>query len=153
MHPGYEHTQRGPLWLLLILPLAAALVVGAYGDLALRCAAAGFAAALAVLAACFVTLTVRDRGDHLDVRFGPLPLFGTRVRYDAIDAVAPTRSRLIDGFGVHWLPGRGWTFNLWGFDCVEVTTGRRRVRIGTDEPEALARFLAARTRERRPERQ
>lgn len=144
MHGGYEHTQRGPLWLVLMPPLAIALALAVAGDGAARWAGAGFAALLALLAACFATLTVRDRGDHLDVRFGPLPWFGTRVRYDTIDRVAPARSRLIDGWGVHWLPGRGWTFNLWGFDCVEIRAGRRVVRIGTDEPEALAAFLAAR---------
>lgn len=55
------------------------------------------------------------------------------------------RSKLIDGWGVHWLPGRGWTFNLWGRDCVEGNTARRRLRIGTDDPEGLANFLTERT--------
>ena len=145
MQRDYEHTQHSPLWLVLALPIAAGLVTSAVAeDAGLRYAAVGFAALFAWLVASFATLTVRDVGDRLDVRFGPLPLFGTKVRYADVEGVEVARSRLIDGWGIHWVPGRGWTFNLWGFDCVEVTTPKGIVRIGTDEPEELARFLAHR---------
>ncbi|MCA8975932.1 MAG: hypothetical protein KDC98_14515, partial [Planctomycetes bacterium] len=123
MKPGYDHTQRGPLWIILgIGVVAGAVVVPLTEELAARVALCAFTAAFAFLAACFATLTVRDRGQHLTVRFGPLPLWGTRLRYDAVRQVSAARSRLIDGWGIHWMPGRGWTFNLWGFDCVEVRT-------------------------------
>ena len=39
-------------------------------------------------------------------------------------------------------PSGGWTWNLWGFDCVDVYLTRgRKLRIGTDDPIALAAFL------------
>ena len=146
MDTPYQHTQHGPLWMMLGVPFAGALAAAVFAEEpALRVGMLLFAAFFALIAACFATLTVRDCGDHLDVRFGPLPWWGTRVRYDAILRVEPARSRLIDGFGIHWLPGRGWTFNLWGFDCVEITTDRRRLRIGTDDPDGLLRHLVART--------
>lgn len=132
--------------MVLTVPIVGAVVASGFAEEpGLRYATAAFAVLFAVLAACFGTLTVRDAGDHLDVRFGPIPLFGTRVRYDAIEGFAAARSRLIDGWGVHWIPGRGWTFNLWGFDCVEISTGKGTVRIGTDDPDGLAAFLAARS--------
>jgi hypothetical protein len=53
------------------------------------------------------------------------------------------RSRLIDGWGIHWLPRRGWTYNLWGRGCVAIRTDRGPVRIGTDDPTGLERFLRA----------
>ena len=65
--------------------------------------------------------------------------FGLRV--DDIDQVTASRSALIDGWGMHWIPGRGWTFNLWGFDCVELIVSGKPLRIGTDDMENLVAFL------------
>lgn len=145
MEPGYQHTQRGPIWIVLGV-FVAALATGATfaDDLAARIAMTFMVFVFAFLALCFANLNVFDRGDHLEVRYGPLRLWGTKVRYEQIEAVEATRSRLIDGWGIHWMPGRGWTFNLWGFDCVEVTTPKGMVRIGTDDRERLAAFLVAR---------
>ncbi|MCR9247173.1 MAG: hypothetical protein NXI31_19240 [bacterium] len=142
--PRYEHTQHSPLWYALLLPMLGGIVIAGMSE---EAGLIGFgvaaAVAFAVLAASFGTLTVQDAGEVLRVRFGPLPLFGTSVQFAAIQSVRATRSRLIDGWGVHWIPGRGWTFNLWGFDCVEVTTDRGLLRIGTDDPAGLVAFLAA----------
>ena len=33
------------------------------------------------------------------------------------------------------MPGRGWTYNLWGFDCVKLTLGRKIIRVGTNDAE------------------
>ena len=140
---SYSHTQRSPLWWLL---LAVASVIAGVGwqSAETRVPTASLAGALAVITLTVATLTVRDTGTELQVRFGPVPLFGTRLRYDDVRAVRQARSRLIDGWGIHWLPRRGWIYNLWGRDCVEVTLSRRRLRIGTDDPEGLAAFLAER---------
>jgi hypothetical protein len=146
MSPAYAHTQRAPFWLLLAALAAAAVVGGSLTDDRVAQVALPAAATVTLLlAACFCHLTIADAGDHLAVRFGPLPLFGTKVRYDAVRAVRPARSRWIDGWGVHWVPGRGWTFNLWGRDCVEVVTGRGTLRLGTDDRAGLCAFLGART--------
>ena len=79
------------------------------------------------------------------MRFGPLPLFRKRIPYRDIAAVEQGRSRWIDGWGIHFVPGRGWTYNLWGFDCAELRVGGRRLRIGTDDAEGLVSFLRQRT--------
>lgn len=145
----YEHTQRAPVQLLL---LAVAVAMGlsgwAYGEqheplrMWLLIAMAGM---FVFLGMCFGTLTVRDLGDSLQVQFGPLPVFGRLVRYDQIESAKPSRSRIIDGWGIHWLPGRGTTYNLWGLDCVELTVKGRTLRIGTDDPPGLTAVIAEHT--------
>ena len=97
-----------------------------------------------VIGLSFMQLTVRDEQDALAVRFGPLPLFFTRIPYDKIRSVEPDRTTLLDGWGIHYLPGRGTTFNIWGFHCVRVELENRTIRIGTDDVENLVAFLRQR---------
>lgn len=143
---SYSHRQHGPLYLLL-LAAAAAMLAGAWFLRDVLPAAIGLVAVAAVVAAlalAFVHLTVRDEGEYLSVRFGPLPLFGTRIAYrDVIDA-QPGRSTALDGWGVHWMPQRGWIFNLWGYDCVVVRMRDGTVRIGSDDARGLAEFIRSR---------
>ena len=143
---GYRHTQRGFFHLVLfgvagLLVLLGTTVVAEQPSAIVLTELGGV---MALLALSFMHLTVRDGGDVLLVRFGPLPLLRCRIRYDAIRSVGVARSAVFDGWGVHWLPGRGWIWNLWGFDCVELDVGGKRLRIGTDDPEGLAAFLVRR---------
>ncbi|MCI0364516.1 MAG: PH domain-containing protein, partial [Phycisphaerales bacterium] len=133
---NYSHTQRAPPWWLLAAIGAAAIVVASllhvHWQIALIVASLG--AAILVLAVCFQTLTVADEGDSLAIRYGPLPLFHKRIPYQTIREVEPSRSAFIDGWGIHYIPGRGWTSNLWGTQCVRLRVDDRTVRIGTDDP-------------------
>jgi len=143
---GYSHTQRG-FFHLLLLGFAGLLVFLGTSVFAEEAAGVGITVVgglMALVAFSFMHLTVRDGGDVLLVRFGPLPLLRQRIRYDAIRSVAVSRSSVIDGWGVHWLPGRGWIWNLWGFGCVALDVDGKRLRIGTDDPEGLAAFLIER---------
>lgn len=142
--PRYDHTQHGPLvWLLLVPALVAlsfvALTTDNETDLwAMRI---GFGV-VAFFAFSFTWLRIFDDGDALVARFGPLPLFGKRIPYADIASAARDRSSLVDGWGIHWVPCRGWTYNLWGFDCVRLTLhNRRTLRFGTDDPDGLEKFL------------
>jgi hypothetical protein len=101
----------------------------------------------AFCALCFGQLTVCDEGECLRVRFGPAPLFGTRIRYAEVTAFAPDRSKFIDGWGIHHIPWRGTTYNIWGYDCVTFDVSGRIVRVGTDDPRGLIEFLKARVPE------
>ena len=142
----YCHTQTSPvrfvLWAVIIVSLLACwvwraefwawfsmlLVVGALGLIWLT----------------MTTLTTMDDGDALLVQFGPLPLFSTRIPYESIRESKATRSRIIDGWGLHYVPGRGWTWSLWGFGCVEIQREWTTIRVGTDDAENLAAFLQTR---------
>ena len=139
----YNHTQYGRWhYLLFVFTLAAIASLGL-----VHSAPAVFNLLLvtaAVFAFCglmFGSLTIRDEGQWLALRFGPLPILRKRFRYDAITAVEAGRTKIIDGWGIHYIPGRGWTYNIWGFACVKLTLGRKIVRIGTDDAENLATFL------------
>ncbi|MBC8355578.1 MAG: hypothetical protein H8E66_26670 [Planctomycetes bacterium] len=97
---------------------------------------------VAILALAFRQLTVRDEGEELLVSFGPLPLFRRRIPYCDIERAEQARSSWLDGWGIHMSPSGGWTWNLWGFDCVDVFLTRgRKMRLGTDDPVELVAFL------------
>lgn len=142
--PSYSHTQAGYLhWICLACgaPLAF-LAVLIPGNTALLLTFAGSAALCVLLAACCYSLTVADAGDRLTVQFGPLPVFHTSVCYSEILEVRTGRSSWLDGLGVHYVPGRGWIYNIHGRDCVEIRcVSGRKLRIGTDEPAKLLEVI------------
>ncbi len=96
------------------------------------------------LALCFQRLTVRDEGEWLAIRYGPLPLFFRRIPYASMTAAEAARSDWLDGAGIHYIPGRGLIYNLWGRDCVKLQLGNKKVRIGTNDVEGLLRFIKTR---------
>lgn len=139
----YSHTQRGPIsWLLALIGVTAwVAAIANSGDSRFLLIGGLFGAVMILLALSFCTLTVADEGDSLLVRFGPLPLFSKHVAYDQISHAEPAKSSFIDGWGIHYVPGRGWTYNLWGWECVLLKVNGRTVRIGSDDAENLASFI------------
>jgi hypothetical protein len=139
----YSHTQRAPLGIILYLTgitiLAVALFAIDAPAVPYILAAAGAITLLAGL--MFGHLTVRDEGEYLGVRFGPLRVFRTRIAYAEMTSVEPDRTSIIDGWGVHYIPWRGATYNLWGFGCVKILLNGRVIRVGTDDVEGLTAFL------------
>jgi hypothetical protein len=142
----YHHIQKGPISIAL-LAIAVLLSVNAWlswdsglpGVLFL-----GGAALFLFLAMCFRQLTVKDEGEWLRLRFGPLPVFGTRIPYSSITAVETGRTSLIDGLGIHYAPLRGWTYNLWGSECAVIHLGDHLIRVGSDDVASLVNFLHVR---------
>jgi hypothetical protein len=148
--PEYEHTQLAPLYWLMLAPVLVLVIVAVIlGTDAAAVRGMLLVGGLIVLTAfSFRQLLVRDEGQVLALRFGPIPLFRKRIAYADIAAAERDRSTVMDGWGIHWVPGRGWTYNLWGFDCVRLALkSGRTIRVGTDDPEALARFLQKKCRE------
>lgn len=142
----YEHTQRGH-WHYLLFAFAAGSLVAAWSlreELAGHYVCLGIALILIVCGMSSMQLTVRDEQDALAVRFGPLPLFFTRIPYEKIRHAQPDRTSIIDGWGIHYLPGRGTTYNIWGFSCVRLDVDSRTIRIGTDEVTELVEFIQQR---------
>lgn len=145
--PRYDHTQRGKLhYFLHIAALAVATIClitipAAAGQIRVYIAI-GTTALLEFLAFSCITLRVYDHENCLQLKYGPLPLMKRRIAYADIVATKPSRSKFIDGWGIHYIPGRGWTYNLWGFDCVELTMiDNKIIRVGTDESTELDAFL------------
>jgi hypothetical protein len=139
----YSHTQKSPLDDLLFL-VAAAAGVAAWAfrhDPPLCWLLAMLAMFMGLVALCFGYLTVTGDRDGLTIRYGPLPVIHTFIPYSKISAVEPGRSAFIDGLGVHWIPWRGWTYNLWGADCVELSHDGQIIRVGSDDVPNLVSFL------------
>ncbi len=140
---GYEHTQRAPLYLLLHA-LGVATLVGAWqiGDPEVSTPISIFSGFFFLLGFSFRQLTCRDEGDYLRISFGPLPLFRRKLLYSELEKVEPSRSNWKDGWGIHLSSRGGWVWNIWGYDCVDIdSTGGKKLRLGTDDPEGLAAFL------------
>ena len=146
----YSHTQRG--WLhYLFLGLA-----GLFGFLAWysRGEAEGVASMmlgtvaffLIFFSLTFMTLTIEDEGNRLVARFGPVPLISKRIPYGDIEEAEKGRSRFIDGWGAHWVPRRGWTFNISGFACVRLKVRGKTIQLGTDDVDGLFQFLEEKIR-------
>lgn len=140
---NYVHTQRGPLHYLLhsigLAMLAVAVVARDAWPTSLILT--GAAALMILFGLMFKELTVRDEGEFLQLEFGPLPVFQCRIPYRDIESVQAGRSSIIDGWGIHTIPGRGSTYNLWGFDCAVLTVKGRTLRIGSDDVANLVRLL------------
>ena len=139
----YDHTQSGPLYLLLlafsILILVLALMMG---EIVLQTILYCSGALMLLFALSFHHLTVSDEGTGLLIAFGPLPLFRRRLQYSELEKVEPAKSTILDGIGIHISPSGGWVWNIWGYECVDVWYRQgRKVRIGTDDPEGLEKFL------------
>ncbi|MGO9112073.1 MAG: hypothetical protein ACLP9L_22845 [Thermoguttaceae bacterium] len=152
----YNHTQYGRLhYLFLVFSLAMLVAVwltrrelGAWlghRELAVLNLVLAIAAIFAFCGLVFGTLTIGDEGEWLAIRFGPLPVLRKTIRYADITGVEIGRTKFIDGWGIHYCLGRGWTYNVWGFDCVKLTLGRKIIRVGTDDAENLAKCLHERT--------
>jgi hypothetical protein len=143
---SYRHTQTSPLLPAFVVAGLGSLVASYwYHEQVLRTVCLTMAAVAGLFAGMFTRLHITEQADHLRVRFGPLPWGGTSVRYGHVRGVRRARSSLLDGWGIHWFPGRGWTFNLWGMQCVELQTDRGLVRLGTDDPDGLVQHLVQRT--------
>ena len=140
---SYSHTHYAPLGYILLVVAAVEIALGILFRehtpvMAVLVAVGTF---VLVVAAAFGRLTISDEGEFLALRYGPLPLFRKRIPYAEITGVEPDRSLLIDGWGIHYLPWRGWTYNLWGLDCVRLQLGRRVIRVGSDDVDNLVEFL------------
>lgn len=141
--PGYSHTQKAPLCLILYGSALACIALGwIIGDTLGLYVAGGVGLLIASLAPCFHHLTVVDQGEVLAIRFGPVPLFGRTVKYADIEKAEIGRTLILDGWGIHLSIRGGWVWTLWGRDCVVVHFRNGGVlRIGTDDGENLAGFL------------
>jgi hypothetical protein len=139
----YNHTQYG-LWRYVLFVFSVATLGGMWlvrNEPPVPVILLVIAIIFGICSQVFGSLTVRDEGESLLLHFGPLPVIRRRIRYADITGVEVGRTGIIDGWGMHYFPGRGWTYNIWGFDCAKLTLGRKVIRIGSDDAENLARFL------------
>jgi hypothetical protein len=135
----YRHTQLG--WLtIIILVVMAVVMVPWMVTLQLNAGAAIVGGVLLVVLALFATLSVTVDPDRLRFHLG-IGLIRKTIRLDRVRHYAPVRNRWYWGWGIRFYPG-GLLYNVSGLDAVElVLDGGKRLRIGTDEPQALCAVL------------
>ena len=138
----YRHTQIG--WVLLaVLAAGAGIVVFAAGKTGWSGAASAVLTLLIVVALLFCTLTVRIHGGEIECRFGP-GLVSKHIPLGAVQGARQVRTEWYQGWGIR-LTSDGWLFNVSGLDAVEVElVDGKRLRIGTDEPQALVAAIRSR---------
>lgn len=149
MTTTYEHTQRSRrmatlMWVAALGALAATIVPRGM-PLGPRLTLLAVVVALAGSAIVFSRLTIRVAEGALHWHFGA-GMVKRRLPLAAIAAAEPTRTGVLDGWGIHFT-SRGWLFNVAGRDAVLVTrTDGKTFMLGTDEPRALAEAIRPQTR-------
>lgn len=142
MNCEYYERQRSP-WTLFIL-LVVLVEIGLPLVIPLPFVASVVmmvcAGVVTIIGFAFAELILEDNGESLRVRFGPLPLAATQIDYSEIISVTQERSTIFDGWGLRRTRG-GWLWNIWGFDCIAITTKTKTVRVGTQQPTELLQFL------------
>ena len=139
-HPHYRHTQVGWVTIGSILGGGLLLVLLA----GVRELPGAWIAVLPLLLAgvLFATLTVEVDASELRVGY-TAGVIHKRFALADVRSVRAVRNPWYYGWGIHKLRG-GWIWNVSGFGAVELALVDGSVwRVGTDEPDALARALAA----------
>jgi hypothetical protein len=134
----YRHTQIG--FLTLIVMLVAAVGIFALGARSPLPITLSVAALLLISGVLFSLLTVEVGDGELRFHFGP-GFWRKRFSLADVTSADVTRSSWWEGWGIRITP-RGMLYNVSGMDAVEIKLrSGQRLRIGTDEPEALAEAI------------
>ncbi len=139
----YYHTQRGTV-IISVLGIAIVLMLILYLITEpARPIVAPTIVLLLVLLYLFASLTVEIKERSVVCYFGP-GLIRRKIALTDICEVEAVRNPWIAGWGIRWMPGQYWLWNVAGYDAVELThTNGSKFRIGTDEPELLVRAIQA----------
>jgi hypothetical protein len=137
----YDHRQFGWVTLgALLLALAALLPICGLPDT--KPVVVTVAALVAVSVLLFGTLRVRVDDRAISIRFG-VGLIRRRVDLAEVRAFAKVRNPWYWGWGIRRYPG-GWLYNVSGHQAIELQLRNgKRLRVGTDDPEALYAALRA----------
>jgi hypothetical protein len=139
----YRHTQFGSV---IFIGLFATMLVIIIFPLNLGVFPPGLFAALAILAislALFYSLNVEVGDNVLICRFG-IGFIRRRIPLSDIQEVRAVKNPWFVGWGIRWMPGQYWLWNVSGLRAVELLLKNgSRFRIGTDEPEALVQAIQA----------
>lgn len=141
----YRHRQTSRLpHVLTALGALALVVLVVWADSTGIVIGSACVAVVVLVAVGLGSLTTTVDDDAVEVSF----TFGwPRRRFDLvrIATVERVRNRPWWGWGIRYVPGGAWMYNVAGLDAVElVTVADRRFRIGTDDPDGLVAAIAVR---------
>jgi hypothetical protein len=139
---SYHHTQFGWVTLGMTVVMLPVVAVGLWSSDPATLLLVTMIIALIGLLFGWLTVDVDDRRLVMTMGIG---LIRRNIPLSVVQAFAPVINRWYYGWGVRFTP-YGMLYNVSGLRAVEVLfENGRRVRIGTDEPEALVRALSAAT--------
>jgi hypothetical protein len=136
----YEHTQVGTLLILAVMAVIVIILASMflYGPVPVPLLVLCL---MAFLLAIMSHLTVSVSADTIRIRFGPVGLVQKEWRLIEIVSATPVTNPWYYGYGLRWTP-HGPLYNIAGRTAVEILLqSGKKVRIGTDEPEALAEAI------------
>jgi hypothetical protein len=137
----YRHTQYGTVIIFAVGIVIAAMLVHFLISESVHPIEVGLAILLLITLFLFASLTVEIIHDNVVCRFGP-GLIRKEIKLSDITDVRPVINSWLAGWGIRWIPGRYMLWNVSGLQAVELTlTNGRKFRIGTDEPDSLARAI------------
>lgn len=92
----------------------------------------------------FYKLAITVDDTHLSFKMG-VGMIKREYLLSDIERCTPVRNSAIWGVGIRMIPS-GWLYNVSGSDAIEISfkNSRRKVRIGTDRPEEIAREVSSR---------
>jgi len=91
--------------------------------------------------ALFYSLTVEINNNTLICRFG-IGLIQKKIPLSEIHQARTVQNPWYAGWGIHWIPGRYWLWNVTGLRGVELILKEgKRFRLGTNEPESLVQAI------------
>jgi hypothetical protein len=138
----YRHTQVGKLTIAILLG-AAALMAWILAFTHTPAILAVIVGAFLAVGFLFGSLTTEVNHEHFRFWFGPGVIRRT-FPLRQILACRPVTNPWWYGWGIHWTPS-GWLYNVSGLRAVELDLADgRRVRVGTDEPDELCRWIRTR---------
>ena len=137
----YRHTQIGVVIIValvipIVLVLAPILIVGTFNSIQIATLIL-----LAAMLALFCSLNIEIKDNTLICRFG-IGLIRKRIPLSEIQKARTVRNPLFAGWGIHYIPGHCWLWNVSGRHGVElILKDSKYFRLGTDEPEPLVHAI------------
>ena len=139
----YRHTQLGGVIIVMVMIAFVLVLFPAWLSGTFHPVQLAVAGVLLVTLALFHSLTVEVKDQNLMCSFGS-GLIKKRIPLSDVEKVHIVRNPWYAGWGIRWMPGQYWLWNVSGFQAVElVYKNNTRFRIGTDEPESLVRAIQA----------
>jgi len=134
----YSHRQTAYVIIVPITILCIIATVILPGTHTLRHPVMTVVIAFLVAMALFYELKVEINRSIIRCSFG-IGLIQRSIPISEIAEAKIVKNPWYAGWGIRWLPGQYWLWNVSGFQAVELLfKDGRRFRIGTDEPENLA---------------
>ncbi len=137
----YQHKQFGTF---ITVALAAGMLLALFPVLIAGTFPPILMAVLAVIAVVWVllySLSIEIKDNALVCRLGA-GLIRRKILLSEIRQSSKVSNPWYAGFGIHWVPGQYWLWNVSGREGVELSLkSGERFRLGTDEPEALLRAI------------